>query len=118
MTNEERMKEIDEQIEALKREKLLLKNTQTLAGLVDRGIWCKYGGAPERRTHFGCTPVWEQIQSISKALHQPNMRGKKVKLQDLTPEQMKASADLATELIDVWNKHFIKLYMEESGDEF
>ena len=117
MNIEERIKEIEKQIEELNAEKKRLRG-ENIAGMVNRLILAQRYGENKAIRPTYATEIWQPIMSLAKEIHNPNRpkHRKRILVKDLTEDQKKISADMATELVDVWNKYFTQLYGEKQNE--
>lgn len=124
MSNEERIIEIDRQIEELKAEKKRLR-CDSIASLVDRLILCPM----RERIHDGKiiikarrptyeTNIWGPIMTLVKEIHRPNNPAgrKQIMVRNLTNEERMISAEMAVELVDIWNKYVTQLYGDKKNE--
>lgn len=122
MSNEERIKEIEKQIEELKAEKKALTGS-SIAYNVNRKIllpfydkW-KDGTTTKARTLSCANTIWTPIVTICKVLHTPIGKNQRIKISDLTEEQRNISSQMATEMVDIWNKYVQKVYGNEADNK-
>ena len=121
MTNEEKIKDIDRQIEELKREKKRLSG-QSIASLTNRLILIIMKNRQTGAIHIGArnlscaNDIWTPIMTLSKELHRPKHSKRTIMVRDMTEDERKISAAMATEMIDVWNKYVRKVYGDETND--
>ena len=123
MSNEERSMEIDRQIEELKEEKKRLR-CDSIASLVDRLILYPMRERindkiliKARRPTFA-TDIWGPIMTLVKEIHRPNNPAgrKQIMVRNLTNEERMISAEMAIELVDIWNKYVTQLYGDKKNE--
>lgn len=122
MTNEERIKEIEKQIDELKNEKKALTgcniahnvNRKILLPIYDK--W-EYKTTIKARTLSCANKTWNPIVMLCKSLHTPIGKNQRIKINDLTEEQRNISSQMATEMVDIWNKYVQKVYGNETDNK-
>ena len=127
MTDKERIEEIEAQIEQLKAERKALKGSSNIAYLVDRKIKValRYGYRNEKieiadRKVSCAHSVWPSILELVKELYKekhPQGKYQRLKITDLTSEEKEVGAEMATEIVDIWNKYVQKVYGDEANDK-
>lgn len=122
MKNKERIEEIERQIEELKAEKRALTGS-TIAYKVNRRILLPFYDRWEKKITTGsrtmscANSIWNPIVMLCKSLHTPIGKNQKIKISDLTEEQRNISSQMATEMVDIWNKYVQKVYGNETDDK-
>lgn len=122
MSKEERIMEIDRQIEELKAEKRALAGS-SIAYKVNRRILLPFFDKWEEKTTtisrtVSCAHmVWNPIVMLCKSLHAPVGKNQRIKISDLTEEQRNISSRMATEMVDIWNKYVQMVYGNETDNK-
>lgn len=122
MSKEERIMEIDRQIEELKAEKRALAGS-SIACKVNRRILLPFFDKWEEKTTtrsraMSCAnTVWNPIVMLCKSLHAPAGKNQRIKISDLTEEQKNISSRMATEMVDIWNKYVKMVYGNETDNK-
>lgn len=106
---EKRLAEINKEIEALMEEKRSLSN-RSLTDRIDRKAWHYYCG--HRYGILGNSAPWSCIREMCREFLRGNNDGKLVSVRAMTPEEAQVVAIMATEIIDVWNKHYTEYYKD------
>ena len=106
------------QIQSLRSEIKELQ-TRTLSDKVDAKILGVGYRGDIIESHFSCNRAWENIKKLGFEL----VRGKHrlrprehLPLKDLTADEVDVIADMATEMIEIWNKYVKKIYGKEKTE--
>lgn len=122
MKNKERIEEIERQIEELKAEKRALTGS-SIAYQVNRKILVPFYDKWNEKTttkarKLSCVnTIWNPIVMLCKSLHAPIGKNQRIKISDLTEEQRNISSQMATEMVDIWNKYVQKVYENEADNK-
>lgn len=113
MNEEARLKAIEEReqrIKELKAELAELKCPKTLTSLMNNLMYNVVGGQIRTNSPFVNNDGWEYTRKLCIMLHKRHHRGENMTLNVLSPEEIRISAKMADEIVEIWNKYVLKVY--------
>jgi len=117
-TTEELIKAKREEIEKLKKEIKELSLPRGLAQMVNgKMLYTAYGEIRYKDRNCPDEALWNHICRMCYEVHRKNHTERKIFFRTLTDREKKISAEMADEIISIWNKYVIKVYGDIIPDD-
>lgn len=116
-TTEERIREKRQEIEKLEKEIKELQGPRGLAQMINgKMLYTAYGQIRYDKRNCPDEALWNHICRVCYEVHRKNHTERKIFFRTLTDHEKKISAEMADEIITIWNKYVMKIYGDIISD--